>query len=152
MYSWSARDCKNSREHSEMTPLLPAARRVFFCYVHSVIMKGKKLMEKDLMKQREQVLLELIHDKAYIPMKAKEIAALLNIPRSQRDELKEVLDALVEEGKIGLSRRGKYGKPEEFALQGIFKRHGEGLRLCDGGRHGAGCIYPGGEEGTGLKR
>ena len=110
-----------------MTPLLPAARRVFFCYVHSVIMKGKKLMEKDLMKQREQVLLELIHDKAYVPMKAKEIAALLNIPRSQRDELKEVLDALVEEGKIGLSRRGKYGKPEEFALQGIFSGNPRGF-------------------------
>ena len=76
-------------------------------------------MENDLMKQREQLLLELIHDKAYVPMKAKEIAALLNIPRSQREELKEVLDALVEEGKIGLSKRGKYGKPEQFAVQGI---------------------------------
>lgn len=84
-------------------------------------------MEKDLMKQREKVLLELIHDKAYVPMKAKEIAALLNIPKSQREELKEVLDALVEEGKIGLSKRGKYGKPEQLALQGIFNGNSRGF-------------------------
>ena len=94
------------------------------CYEH--LAKGD-FMENDLMKQREQLLLELIHDKAYVPMKAKEIAALLNIPRSQREELKEVLDALVEEGKIGLCKRGKYGKPEQFAVQGIFSGNSRGF-------------------------
>lgn len=52
---------------------------------------------------------------------------LLNVPREQRDELKEVMDALVAEGKVGLSKRGKYGKPEAFALVGTFTGNAKGF-------------------------
>ena len=65
-------------------------------------------MEKEILEQRKQILTELMDDKAYVPMKAKELAILLNIPKSQRDELTEVLDALVAEGKIGVSKKGKF--------------------------------------------
>lgn len=37
-------------------------------------------------------------------MKIKEIAVVLQIPGEQRQELREVLDALVEEGKITISK------------------------------------------------
>ena len=69
----------------------------------------------------------LFQDPAYVPMKIKEIAALLNVPRSQREELKEVLDILVEEGKAGISKKGKYGKPEAFSVNGIFSGHPRGF-------------------------
>ena len=36
-------------------------------------------MEKELLEQRKQILTELMDDKAYVPMKAKELAILLNI-------------------------------------------------------------------------
>ena len=49
-------------------------------------------MEESQLKERAQILMDLMNDKAYVPMKAKEIAILLNLPKSQRDELKEVLD------------------------------------------------------------
>ena len=84
-------------------------------------------MEKELLRQREKILLELIQDKAYRPMKAKEIAALLNVPRERREELKEVLDSLVEKGQIGLSKRGKYGRPEQAALEGVFSGNARGF-------------------------
>ena len=44
-------------------------------------------MEKELLEQRKQILTELMDDKAYVPMKAKELAILLNIPKSQREGL-----------------------------------------------------------------
>ncbi len=84
-------------------------------------------MEKEILEQRKQILTELMDDKAYVPMKAKELAILLNIPKSQRDELTEVLDALVAEGKIGVSKKGKYGKPETFSINGIFFGHPKGF-------------------------
>lgn len=84
-------------------------------------------MEKEILEQRKQILTELMDDKAYVPMKAKELAILLNIPKSQRDELTEVLDALVAEGKIGVSKKGKYGKPETFSINGIFFWHPKGF-------------------------
>ncbi|RGC24383.1 ribonuclease R [Enterocloster aldenensis] len=73
------------------------------------------------------MLTELMDDKAYVPMKAKELAILLNIPKSQREDLMEVLDALVAEGRIGVSKKGKYGKAETFSVNGIFSGHPKGF-------------------------
>ena len=84
-------------------------------------------MEKELLEQRKQILTELMDDKAYVPMKAKELAILLNIPKSQRDDLMEVLNALVAEGRIGVSKKGKYGKAETFSVNGIFSGHPKGF-------------------------
>ena len=53
-------------------------------------------MDRELLEQRKQMLTELVHDKAYVPMKAKEIAMLLNIPKAMRGELQEVLDELLQ--------------------------------------------------------
>ena len=84
-------------------------------------------MEKEQFEQRKKLLTELINDKAYVPMKAKELAMLLNVPKAQRGQLQEVLDSLVEEGTIGLSKKGKYGKPETFSVSGIFSGHPRGF-------------------------
>ena len=64
--------------------------------------------------KRKKVIYDFICDDMYVPMKIKEIAIVLQIPKEQRSELKEVLDALEEEGKIHVSkkeniRRGRPG-------------------------------------------
>lgn len=84
-------------------------------------------MTEDLLRQRKQTLTELFQDKAYAPMKLKELAMLLDIPKSQREELKEVLDILLSEGKISVSKKGKYGKPQEFSQVGVFFGHPKGF-------------------------
>lgn len=84
-------------------------------------MTGEQLM------QRKAMLLALLEDPAYVPMKLKEIAILLNIPKDQKEELKEVLDALLAEGKIGISQKGKYGKPELGSIAGVFSGHPKGF-------------------------
>lgn len=84
-------------------------------------------MTEELLNQRKKMMLKLIQDPTYVPMKLKELAMLLNVPREQRDELKEVMDVLVAEGKVGLSKRGKYGRPEAFALVGIFTGNAKGF-------------------------
>ena len=45
--------------------------------------------------KRKKVIYDFICDDLYVPMKIKEIAVVLQIPREQRDELKDILDALV---------------------------------------------------------
>lgn len=77
--------------------------------------------------KRKKVIFDFICDDFYVPMKIKEIAAVLQIPREQRDELKEVLDALVEEGKIALSKRGKYSKGHAERLRGVFQANSRGF-------------------------
>lgn len=77
--------------------------------------------------KRKKVIYDFISDDFYVPMKIKEIAIVLQVPREQRDELKAVLDALVEEGKITLSKRGKYSKGQPKLLQGVFQSHPRGF-------------------------
>lgn len=77
--------------------------------------------------KRKKVIFDFISDDLYVPMKIKEISAVLQIPREQRDELKEVLDALVEEGKIALSKRGKYSRGHAEHLKGIFQANARGF-------------------------
>ena len=38
-------------------------------------------MTEELLKERKKTLTELVHDKNYTPMKLKELAMLLNIPK-----------------------------------------------------------------------
>ena len=77
--------------------------------------------------KRKKVILDFISDDMYVPMKIKEIAIVLQIPREQRDDLKEVLDVLVEEGKISLSKRGKYSKGQAVRLKGVFQANARGF-------------------------
>lgn len=85
-------------------------------------------MEKDIFKQRRQMLTDMIlNNELYVPMKAKEIAMLLDIHKAKRSELMEVLDSLVADGTIGVSKKGKYMKPENVALVGTFESTSRGF-------------------------
>lgn len=84
-------------------------------------------MTELLMKQRKEGMLALMEDPTYVPMKLKELAMLLGIPKEQRGELLEVMDALVAEGKVGITRRGKYGKPELVTLTGMYSGTARGF-------------------------
>lgn len=84
-------------------------------------------MNEDLLKQRKENILALFQDSQYVPMKLKELAMLLNIPKEQREELKEVLNSLLSDGLIGLSAKGKYGKAEAFSKVGIYCGHPKGF-------------------------
>lgn len=77
--------------------------------------------------KRKKVILDFISDDLYVPMKIKEMAIVLQIPREQRAELKEVLDALVEEGRISLSKRGKYSRGHAVHQKGVFHANARGF-------------------------
>lgn len=77
--------------------------------------------------KRKKVIYDLMCDELYVPMKPKELAVLLQVPKEQREDLKEVLDALEAEGKIQVSKKGKYRKGGDAHLTGIFQAHPKGF-------------------------
>lgn len=83
--------------------------------------------EAELLEQRKAMLVSLMNEEAYVPMKLKELAILLNVPKEQREELKQVLNLLLAEGKISVSKKGKFGKAEAFTLVGVFSGNARGF-------------------------
>ena len=84
-------------------------------------------MEKEVLEKRKKVIYDFICDDLYVPMKAKEIAVVLNVPKPQKHELMEVLDALLADGKVELTGKGKYIKSNGKFLTGIFTAHPRGF-------------------------
>jgi ribonuclease R len=83
-------------------------------------------MEKELLEERKKVIYELICDDLYTPMKIKEIAMLLQVPKEDRADLEVVLNELLSEGKIELSKKGKYSKSEGQFIVGTYTGHQKG--------------------------
>ena len=76
--------------------------------------------KNDLIEEKKELMLTLMKDKHYVPMKFKELAIILNVKKEDRKLLDYVLSELVNEGKISLSKRGKYSLPKETYVQGLF--------------------------------
>ena len=60
------------------------------------------------MMNRKEKLFAFISDENYIPLKIDEIAVLLDVPKSDYTELAQLLDELVDEGKIFKTKKNKY--------------------------------------------
>lgn len=60
------------------------------------------------LKNRMRTVYDLICSKNYVPMRAKDIAVLLEIPKERRRELMQILDLLEADKKIEITRRGCY--------------------------------------------
>lgn len=78
-------------------------------------------MSKELLAEKRKVILDILDDPNYTPMKAKELAILLQVPRKNREDLKAVLDDLVTTGEINLTKKGKYTKSTDKPLIGTFE-------------------------------
>ena len=80
---------------------------------------------------RKKLICELVDDKLYVPMKEKELAVFLQVSREDREALKEVLEELLAEGKLELTKRGRYKKPEETYVSGTFIGNQKGFGFLE---------------------
>lgn len=71
--------------------------------------------------QKEDIILDFMKQKEYVPMKAKELASIFDVHNEKKEELKQILKKLEKEGKITKNRRNKYSINEIKTLVGTFK-------------------------------
>ncbi len=83
--------------------------------------------EKEILNAQKENLMAVFNSPQYRPMKLKELAILLDVKKEDREKLKSVLDALLEDGKIGLSAKGKYGLADTFTKTGVFSGSAKGF-------------------------
>lgn len=63
--------------------------------------------------ERKKLILELMGSEFYVPMKEKELAIMMQVRPEDRYILTEILGELIAEGKIEVSKRGKYSLYDE---------------------------------------
>jgi ribonuclease R len=65
---------------------------------------------------KEEKIVAFMKEDAYKPLKAEELIAVLDVPKSDIGEFVNIMDNLEEEGKIIKTRKNKYGAPEKMGL------------------------------------
>lgn len=85
----------------------------------------------DFINEKKKIIMELMEDKTYVPMKFKELAVVLNVKKEDRPLLDSVLSELLEEGKIIVTKRGKYMVPKETYMEGRFISHERGFGFVE---------------------
>ena len=77
-------------------------------------------MDSVLYQIRKEMLLKLFDDEQYKPMKLKELCMVLGVPKSERSDLKLMLDQMISEGLITIEHKGRYIKMPPDQLNGTF--------------------------------
>jgi len=98
------------------------------------IVKEYVVSDKKFNERKAMIADLILNNKMYVPMKTKELAILLQVPQEERHILQEILDVLVMEGTISVSKKGKYRKPSKNIVTGVFEgtRRGFGFVRVEG--------------------
>lgn len=91
-------------------------------------------MDKIMLEERKRILLEFISSTGYQPMKLKEMAAILQVPRNEKEDFREIIEALTADGKIEADNSGKYRVSDNNTKTGIFSgtQRGFGFVMIEG--------------------
>ena len=67
---------------------------------------------------KEDIILEFMKDENYTPMKAKEMAILLGVPKKENDEFRQTLRNLEENYKIVKNKKNRYRSRNKKTREG----------------------------------
>ncbi len=79
------------------------------------------------MTKKEEIILEFMKDPEYKPMKAKEIAIILGVPKKEYPKFQEAIAELEKEFKIGKNHKNKYKVIKEEYKEGNFRKNAKGF-------------------------
>lgn len=77
-------------------------------------------MNRELLEQRKQLILDFMGEENYIPMKIKELCYMLQVSPEDKYMLVQVLDELIKEGRVEQTKKGKYLLSSIEHVSGIF--------------------------------
>lgn len=83
--------------------------------------------------KRKKVILDLMEADFYVPMKEKELAVMLQVKKEDRPELNRILNELLAEGKLSVTKKGKFvkAKNSDKELIGTFISHPKGFGFVE---------------------
>ncbi len=81
--------------------------------------------------ERKNKICELVESDFYTPMKEKELAMFMQVEKTDREELSEILSELLADGKLMLTPKGKLVKGDGSILKGTFISNAKGFGFVE---------------------
>ena len=89
---------------------------------------NEKSTNNKFMVDNKEIVLNFIKDEKYVPMKAKDIAFILGVPKQMYNDFHQILNELESEFKIQSTKKGKYMLVDENAYKvGILRLNQKGF-------------------------
>ena len=80
------------------------------------------------MEENKKIILDFLRNEQYVPMKAKDMAFILGVPKQKYAEFREILDELKREFKVQQSKKGKYMLVDESVYKtGVLRLNSKGF-------------------------
>ena len=80
------------------------------------------------MEENRKIILNFMRNEQYVPMKAKDMAFILGVPKQKYAEFREILDELEREFKVQQSKKGKYMLVDESIYKtGVLRLNSKGF-------------------------
>ncbi len=84
------------------------------------------MKEKELFENRKALILEFMESELYVPMRMKDMAELMQVPKEGRSEFRLIVQTLIEEGSIAANKRGLLKLPPP-SITGVYEAHSGGF-------------------------
>ena len=75
------------------------------------------------MLKKEDIILEFMKSENYTPMKAKEMAIILGVPKNEYQEFTLILKELEDDYKITKNRKNRYRVMEDSFEEGTYRKN-----------------------------
>ncbi|BBF41958.1 3'-5' exoribonuclease RNase R [Lachnospiraceae bacterium KM106-2] len=77
-------------------------------------------MDRILLEHKKELVFSFMNSEEYKPLKFKEMVTILQVPRNEKQDLREVLESLMADGKIQIDVKGKFSIAQGNIKTGRF--------------------------------
>lgn len=78
------------------------------------------MLEKIVLEEKKNLIYDFMLSKEYKPIKFKEMVNILQVPKREKEDLREVLESLIADGRIMIDVKGKFKVANENLKTGSF--------------------------------
>ena len=84
--------------------------------------------ETDILKERKERILAYMESEGYVPIKRRDMRAMLSVPQEDREKFENLINELIAEGRIFETKKGKLASPKDLQMAtGTFIGHARGF-------------------------
>ena len=83
--------------------------------------------ETDILKERKERILAYMESEGYVPIKRRDMRAMLSVPQEDREKFENLINELIAEGRVFETKKGKLASPKDLQMAtGTFIGHARG--------------------------